>query len=114
MALLRKKKIDQNTVVKYGVLAGLSQVFYTGTMVFVMNNMGKYFQVREVEFNLLASVLFLLIFLFSVIISGLIMLGGPGYLILQKKYHEAALTLLVSLVALFLVAVLIFLIIINF
>ena len=111
--ILRRKKIDQNTIIKYGVLAGLTQSLFTVAIVFIIINIGSYFEARSTEFDFLGPVLMLIIFVFSATVSGLIILGAPGYLAMQKKIHEAALTLLVSLATLFLFGVLIFLILIN-
>lgn len=114
MAILKKNKIDSNIVIKYGMLAGLTQYAYILAIIFIINNIDSIFRVQDERDFFLGPVLFLSIFVFSATISGLIMLGAPAYFIFHKKYPEAAMTLLVGLAALFMMAVLTFLILINF
>ncbi|RJR30868.1 hypothetical protein C4569_03730 [Candidatus Parcubacteria bacterium] len=118
MPFLKKKSINPGAVLKYGVMSGLSQFFYVLGIIFIVNNLDFLFKTISEKNNdvflFLAPTLFLLIFVFSATISGLIMLGVPVYLLFDKKYQEAGMTVLVSLTTLFLTAVFIFLIIINF
>ncbi|MBU1164175.1 hypothetical protein KKA15_01260 [Patescibacteria group bacterium] len=114
MSILKRKKIDSRALANYGILAGLAQFCYILGVVFIMNNIGRFFQTQDSDFTILMPVLFLLIFIFSATVSALMVLGGPAYLWHEKKYKEAMQVLGISLSTLFFAAVLVFLVIINF
>jgi len=109
----QRKKLNYDDVLKNGILAGLAQVLYTSAIVFIMSNMGNFFQTHNEALEYLAPLLMLLLFVFSAGISGLIILGYPTFLFFQKKHLEAGYTLLISLATIFIIAIFIFLIIIN-
>ena len=90
-----------NKSLKFGLLGGALQVIY---IVLV----GLFLQLAEQWFSgpdIYPIIPMLMIFVFSAAVSGLLVLGYPLYLALQKKYKEAILTVLISLAVIFVLLV---------
>ena len=68
-------------------------------MVLLMTTMDKFMNQNAGTGLAILSVLLLLVF--SAAVSGVLVFGCPAYLALQKKYDQAILTLLVTLLTLF-------------
>jgi uncharacterized membrane protein YbhN (UPF0104 family) len=94
------KKNDKSEVFKTGIAAGVAEIAYVILVVIIMTSLDKYMQQNA---NMGVSMLaILLLLVFSAAVSGLLVFGYPSFLALQKKYHQAILTLLVTLLTLFL------------
>ncbi|MFA5070596.1 MAG: hypothetical protein WC528_04925 [Patescibacteria group bacterium] len=82
---------------KFGILGGVLEVVYIVLVVFFMQGMEKWFSGS----GAFTGVLVLTLLVFSAAVSGLLVLGYPVYLALQKNYKEAIFTLLISLAVIF-------------
>lgn len=85
---------------KIGILSGLGQGIYCLLIGWLFLNLEKIFGAVDTP-SILLPAIFLLIFVFSAVISGLIVLGYPGYLAVQKQYRQAVQILIVTLLTIF-------------
>lgn len=86
-----------NKSIKFGLLGGILEVFYIVLVVFFMQGAENWFSGSGV----FTGVLVLTLLVFSASVSGLLVLGYPVYLALQKNYKEAIYTVLLSLLVIF-------------
>jgi len=91
--LLFKKKQNQNFWV-YGIGGGVMEAIYCFFIAVLFRLMDNLISGPPSAFTLL---LFLLIFVFSAAVSGLLIFGYPVFLITKKKYEEAIFTSLLSI-----------------
>lgn len=100
--------------IKYGIYAGLVEGIYIALISFFIIHTGRLFGSSDEPAG--SFVLFLLLFVFSAGLSGLIVLSYPVYLVLQRKFSEAVKTLVVTLLTLmflFILAYLVFVVIVS-
>lgn len=106
--MLKKKKMDKEDLIKFGVLSGLIEVVY---VVFVAG----FFILSEALFPATAGSLimgiiaFLLLLVISAGFSAVLIFGLPFYLMLQKKYKEAMIVICSSIGAMIVICILIIL-----
>jgi len=94
------KKTDKSEVYKKGIAAGIAEIAYILLVVIVMISIDKFMEQKANMGMSMLTVLLLLVF--SAAVSGLLVFGYPAFMALQKKYHQAVLTLLITLLTLFL------------
>ncbi|MFH1366514.1 MAG: hypothetical protein ABIH38_00810 [Patescibacteria group bacterium] len=90
-----------NKNLKFGLLAGALEVIYIVLVALFMQGAENWFSGSGVQ----PVIMVLMLFVLSAAVSGLLVLGYPAYLALQKKYKEAICTLLVSLAVIFILFV---------
>jgi len=93
-----------NKSIKFGLLGGALEGIYISLV-------GLFFVCAQDWFSgpsVFPMILMLMIFVFSAAVSGLLVLGYPLYLALQKKYKEAISTVLISLALIFILMVVCF------
>ena len=103
------KKKSKGEIYKFGIGGGILEIIYILLVAWFITVMGETMDKENTIFSILA---FLLLFVFSAAISGVFVMGYPAYLGLQKKLHEAILTLLTTLMTMFICGIIIFLIVI--
>lgn len=86
-----------NKSLKFGIMGGLLEVIYIVLVALFMQNSEKWFSGPGV----FGIIFMLTIFVLSAALSGLLVLGYPVYLALQKNFKEAILTVLASLAVIF-------------
>ena len=87
-----KNKINQAELFKFGVLAGIFQVIYI-TLVALFIILAQSLFPDDSSGVIVGIVSFLIVFVFSAMTSGVIMLGLPFYFATQQKYREAIIVL---------------------
>jgi len=92
------KQIDKKTIFKFGIGGGLAEIIYVLLVAFLFTNLDKFLPLPPA---LLGFFLFLLLFVFSAAISGFLTLCYPFYLALQKRYYEALITFVITLLTIF-------------
>lgn len=96
----------KNSLIKRASIHAIAQVAYIASVALLMSNAEKYFGNKED--TMLAPITFLLLFVISALISGLLILGKPILLFLDGSKNEAV-TLLLStlgfLIAFFIIGV---------
>lgn len=103
----KKQKIDESEVLKFGFLGGIAQATYILMVALFIQVMavagpaGKKGQIGEI-------IMFLIVFVFSVAVSGLLVFGYPAYLAIQKRYVEGLMTAVTTLVSLAIIGILMF------
>ncbi|HLC89623.1 MAG TPA: hypothetical protein VJG65_01540 [Patescibacteria group bacterium] len=105
--MFTKQKFDDRSVINFGFLGGIAEATYCFLVVLIINGLGKIFP--DEPPMIFGFLLFLLIFVFSAAVSGLLVLGYPTYLAFQKRYPEAIMTLLITVVTLLIIGILVFL-----
>lgn len=86
-------------MLRAGVLAGLGEGVYIALVsLFMMTAGNRWFSNGETP--TLTFAMFLLLFVFSAGLSGLIVFGYPVYLVSQRKFREAILTVAMTLITL--------------
>ncbi len=104
------KKTSKNEIIKWGIAAGFLECTYVFLVILVFNILSERGQQME---NFITGGLFmLLLFVLSVLISGVLVLGRPVMLVLNKKVSEAVANFFVSLSTIFVIFLVIFLLII--
>lgn len=107
--MLKKRKINDSEVMKFGFLGGIGQAAYTLGVVLIMQTIGN--ALPDQADQTFTGLLFLLLFVVSAAVSGVLVLGYPGYLMLKKRYPEAIFTFLTTLVTLAIIGILVFILI---
>ena len=106
--MLRRKKSDQQLLVKNGISAGLIEIIFVILVAFFFIAAESLLPDKSGSMILgIASMLILLVI--SAAVAGALIFGWPLYLALQKKYREAVLVFcctLATLLAFFVLAVL--------
>lgn len=103
------KKKNKTNFVKWGITAGFLECLYILLVILLLN--GLDLAGKNVDNFLSGSLFMLLLFVFSVLISGVLVLGKPILLILRKKISEAISTFFVTLVTVFVIFVIVSIII---
>ena len=99
------KQIDKKAIIKYGIGGGVAEIIYILLIALLFSNLEKLLPTPPAMFGFF---FFLLLFVFSAAVSGFLVLGYPIYLALQKRFHEAIMTLVATLLSLFLGFIIIF------
>jgi|GEM_PF-2536115 len=94
---------SRRSVWKFGLLGGILEAVYCKLIVLLIIGTSAWGP-RNVS-PLAGMTLVLLVLVFSVAISGVLVLGYPAYLVSQKKFKEAIQALGITLAILFLVAI---------
>jgi uncharacterized membrane protein len=101
--------MNEAEVMKFGFLGGILEATYcfliASGLLILSNTM------PQPKVPLVGFLLFLLLFVFSAAISGILVFGYPGYLVIQKRYQEALMTFLTTLVTIAIIGLLIFVLI---
>lgn len=105
------KKINDVKVMRYGFLAGIGQALYCFIVVLFMSFIQQSLTTSAKASGLIGFLLFLLVFVFSAAVSGLIVLGYPAYLTAERKFAEALMTVITTLLTLAIIGILVFIII---
>jgi hypothetical protein len=90
-----KEKINKKEVVRWGLLGGFAELVYIVLIALAMYFVGN--KMDQQVLPILGFMTFLMLFVFSVGVSGLFVFGYPAYLVMQKRFHEAIVTALISL-----------------
>jgi hypothetical protein len=101
------RKADKREIFKFGIGSGILEILYILFVAWFIITMGE---IMNSGNSILSILAFLLLFVFSASISGFFVLGYPAYLGLQKRFQEAIMTLLITLLTLFAGGVLVFLV----
>jgi len=111
MSLFNKGE-SKTSFIKYGILGGFLEVVYILILISAGNVINHYFyQPNNQAF--LIPMLFLTVFVFSVAVSALLVLGYPAYLFLiEKKLKESLITMGFSLLTMGVLGILLFVLII--
>jgi len=96
--MLFPKQINKKAIFKFGIGSGLAEIIYIILVAFLFTNLDKFLPLPPAFFGFF---LFLLLFVFSAAISGFLTLTYPLYLALQKRYYEALMTFVITLLTIF-------------
>ena len=104
--LRKKQKIDESDVLKFGFLGGIAEATY-------ILMVALFIQVMAVagpsgEGHVGNIIMFLIVFVFSAAVSGLLVFGYPAYLAIQERYVEGLMTAVTTLVSLAIIGILMF------
>jgi len=88
------KQIDKKAIFKYGIGGGVAEIIYVLLIAYLFTNLEKLMPTPPA---LLGFFFFLLLFVFSAALSGLLVLGYPIYWATQKRSQEAVMTFFVTL-----------------
>lgn len=102
---LRKQKINEAEVLKFGFLGGLTEAAYIFLVVLLMTVLDK---VMPRPPHLMVGFMVLTLFVFSAAVSGVLVLGYPAYLAFQKRFLEALMTAITTLAILAIIGTLVF------
>jgi len=91
-------KIDKTELYKKGISAGIAEMIYIILVVGVISSIDKF--MAQKSGGPLSMMAVLLLFVTSAGISAFLVFGYPAYFALQKKYHEAIFTLIISFLTL--------------
>ena len=105
---LKKQKVNDAEVVRFGFLGGISEALYVFLLVVILSMISKILPSSD---NISSSLLGLLIFVFSAGISGILVFGYPAYLAFQKRFAEALMTAVITLLTLLITGILVFVLI---
>lgn len=95
--------------IKYGIFGGLLETLYIFLLITLINLVTSNFPKENPSLLFLSPILFLIVFVFSAAISGLLVLGYPAYLLFfEKKIKEGIITIVSSLVILLIAGIAIF------
>ncbi len=104
---LFKQKINRSLVWKFGLLGGLAEATYCLIIASTIFMIGRV--MPEPKSQILSTLLFLLVFVFSATISGVLVLGYPIYLASHQRFFEGLAMALVSLMTLMAAGIIAFL-----
>jgi hypothetical protein len=100
-------KTDKKEIYKFGIGGGLLEIIYIALVALLINSVND---IMNGANSILSVLAFLLLFVFSVAVSGVFVLGYPAYLGLQKRLREAILTLLTTILTMLVAGIIVFLI----
>ncbi|MCX6746277.1 MAG: hypothetical protein NTX00_04675 [Candidatus Parcubacteria bacterium] len=92
------KQIDKKMIFKFGIGGGLAEIIYVLLVALIISFAN---QVMPQSPFYWGFAFFLLLLVLSAAISGFFVMGYPIYLALQKRYQEAIMTLLITLITIF-------------
>ncbi|MDD2806989.1 MAG: hypothetical protein PHW95_00510 [Patescibacteria group bacterium] len=107
--MVKKQKINESEVMKFGFLGGIAEAAYCFIVVLVMESLNQ--AMPQGPSGSYGFLIFLLIFVFSAGVSGILVFGYPAYLAIQKRYIESLMTAITSFVALAITGILVFMLI---
>lgn len=100
-----ENKYQKNEIIKWGIAAGFLESVYVFLAVLILNTLSG----KQVDNNPVIGGLFMLLFfILSVLISGVLVLGRPTMLVLNKKITEAVATFFISLGTIFVIFLVVF------
>ncbi|MFA5188923.1 MAG: hypothetical protein WC460_06180 [Patescibacteria group bacterium] len=102
------KQMDKKVIYKYGIGGGVAEIIYVLLVALLFSNLENFLPTPPALFGFF---FFLLLFVFSAAVSGFLVLGYPLYLAMQKRFSEAIMCLLTTLLTLFLGFVIIILLV---
>lgn len=111
MIFSKKQKINDSEVIKFGFLGGIAEVTYVFLVVVSMSIVENSLPRGPHASQVMVGFMFLLVFVFSAAVSGILVFGYPTYLALQKRYAEALMTGLTTLVTLAIAGILTFILV---
>jgi hypothetical protein len=88
------KQIKPKEIFKFGIGGGIAEIIYVLLVAFLFTNLENLLPTPPALFGFF---FFLLLFVFSAAISGLLVLGYPIYLAIKKRLQEAIMTFIVTL-----------------
>lgn len=91
---------------RYGFLGGIGQALYCFVVVLFITTLDS--AMPRTGNPVFGMLMFLLLFVFSAGVSGIMVFGYPAYLASQKRYVEALLTAVTTLVTIMLTFILVF------
>ena len=91
---------------KFGFLGGIAQAVYCFGVVLFMQTIEKSMMLKAN--GMVGLLLFLLVFVFSAGVSAILIFGWPAYMVFQKRFSEALMTAVTSLITLAIVGIFIF------
>ncbi|MFA5022482.1 MAG: hypothetical protein WC508_05395 [Patescibacteria group bacterium] len=104
--MLRKQKINESEIMKFGFLGGIAQATYCLLVVVVISILDKVMPTPPIQ--IAGFMLVLLLFVFSAAVSGILVFGYPAYLATQNRFIEALMTALTTLATLAIIGILSF------
>lgn len=104
----KKQKINESEVMKFGFLGGIFQASYIFLVVLAMSVLDRAMPHPP---QIMAGFMVLSLFVFSVAVSGVLVFGYPAYLGFQKRYAEALMTLVTTLVTIAMIGILVFILV---
>jgi len=114
MSLFKKKsnqeKVNAEKTMKWGIAAGVAQAIYIGLVALFMNQINELGN-QPLGGFLTSFMFFLLFFVLSAVVSGILVFGKPIFLILNGKNKEAVSTLLATVLVLLVITFLVFVVI---
>lgn len=105
------KKINDAKVMRYGFLGGIAEAFYCFLVVLFMSFIQQSLTISAKASGLVGFLLFLLVFVVSAAVSGLLVFGYPAYLALKQRFAEALMTAATSLLTIAIIGILVFMLI---
>lgn len=106
--MFKKQKINESEVLKFGFLGGIAEAAYVFLVICLMTTLDKTVSPTP---NFIAGFLVLILLVFSVAVSGILVFGYPAYLAFQKRFAEALMTGITTLVTLAIIGILVFILI---
>lgn len=107
--MFKKQKINESEVLRFGFLGGIAEAIYIlliASLITVISNV-----MPHDPPGIAGPLLVLLLFVFSAAVSGILVCGYPIYLAFQKRFPEALMTGVITLVTLAIVGILSFILI---
>lgn len=96
--MFSSKKVNKSLIYKKGIGAGVAEIIYIILLVLLMTFLDRF--MSKSASGALAMLSVLILFVFSAAVSGFFIFAYPIYLALEKKYQQAILTLLTTLLTL--------------
>jgi len=104
--MFKKQKINDSVVLKFGFLGGVAEAAYV-LLVASLLTMLDQLMPKSPE-GIIAPLLILLLFVFSAAVSGILVFGYPVYLAFQKRFAEALMTVVTTLITMAIIGILAF------
>lgn len=105
--MFKKQKINESEVMKFGFLGGIAEATYIFSVACLIMFLDKVIP-KTPQPAVFQIVLVLLLFVFSAAVSGILVCGYPAYLAFQKRFSEALMTGVTTLVTLAIIGILVF------
>lgn len=100
-----KQKINESEVMKFGFLGGMAEAVYIFLVVSLMTVLSNTMPNPN---QMTIGFMMLSLLVFSAAVSGILVFGYPAYLGFQKRYTEALMTAVTTLVTLAIIGILVF------
>ena len=105
----KKQKINESEVMKFGFLAGVAEASYCFLVALLISILEE--TMPRPPHPIISPLAVLLLFVFSAAVSGILVFCYPAYLALQKRYTEAFMTAMITVVTLAIIGILVFILI---